>query len=466
MYTYRKKYRLDPGSIFFIVLFILTVIGMGYLGYLDKGRFWDLLPFVSIPAIIISLVLIIFNFIRRTRGSTFFIFFFILFVTGLVLSNVFGPTTLSYKAEKSLNNKNYQESIGYYKTLLNNYPNSRLSANALKDISFAYYSNNDYLEAIDSFKKAIDSEIFTDGNLEIKNILVECHIKLAQDYFEKKEYGKSADSYLDAVEVLEEIKINFPATNDAFVAIYKIPEYLYSAALNFNRAQDWSKSIEALDCLISDYNDSEYFDDADYLLKEVYIRKAAELIENHEYREGVETFLNILNSDSISYDYNDISDYEKRRVFLNIPPGILEDIAVDNYNSGNYKKSSFLCETIIDYYPQIEVEINSLLIDSKLNLVSSSAYNPLEQPDPERKFWGPGKSVLIIENNSGFDLTIYLKGTEYKIIRVEQNSTIEIEISAGTYEVVSESSDPDSLPYYGNLTYEEGQKYRDEYTTT
>ncbi len=465
MYTYRKKYRLDPGSIFFLVLFVLTFIGMGYLIYLDKGRFWDLLPFVSIPAIIISLVLIIFNFIRRTRGSTFFIFFFILFVTGLILSNVFGPTALSYKAEKSLNNKNYQESIDYYKTLLNNYPNSRLSANALKDISFAYYSNNDYLEAINSFKKAIDSGIFTDENLEIKNVLVECHIKLAQDYYEKKEYEKSGESYLDAVEVLEEIKINFPDTNDAFVAIYKIPEYFYNAALNFNRAQDWDKSIEALDYLISDYNDSEYFDEADYLLKEVYIRKAAELIENHEYREGVETFLNILNSDSISYDYNDISDYEKRRVFLNIPPGILEDIAIDNYNSGNYKKSSFLCETIIDYYPQIEVEINSLLIDSKLNLVSSSAYNPLEQPDPERKFWGPGKSVLIIENDSGFDLTIYLKGTEYKIIRVEQNSTIEIEISAGNYEVVSESSDPDSLPCYGNLTYEEGQRYRDEYTT-
>jgi tetratricopeptide (TPR) repeat protein len=439
---------------------------MGYLIYSDKGKFWDLLPFVSIPAIIISLVLIIFNFIRRTRGSTFFIFFFILFVTGLVLSNVFGPTALSYKAENSLNNKNYEESIGYYKTLLNNYPNNRLSANALKDISFAYYSNNDYLEAIDSFKKAIDSGIFTDENLEIKNILVECHIKLAQDFYEKREYEKSAESYLDSVEILEEIKINFPATNDAFVAIYKIPEYFYNAALNFNRARDWDKSIEALDYLISDYNDSEYFDKAGSLLNEVCTKKATELVENHDYIEGVETFLNILNFDSISYDYNAISDYEKRRVFLNIPPGILEDIAVDNYNSANYKKSLFLCEIIIDYNPQMQEEIIPMLVDSKINLVSSSAYNPFEQPDPERKFWGPGKSMLIIENDTGFDLTIYLKGTEYKIIRVEQNSTIEIEISAGAYQAVSESSDPDSLPYYGNHTYEEGQRYRDKYIST
>src|SRR3989304_6757171 len=195
MYTYRKKYRLDPGSIFFIILFILTAIGMGYLVYMDKGKFWDLLPFVSIPAIIISLVLIILNFIRRTRVSSFFIFFFILFVTGLILSNIFGPAALSYKAEKSLGNKNYAESIDYYQTLLNNYPSSRLSDNALENISFAYYSNGNYIEAIDSFKKAIDSEIFSAQNIEIENILVECHIKLAQDYSEKREYEKSAGSY-------------------------------------------------------------------------------------------------------------------------------------------------------------------------------------------------------------------------------------------------------------------------------
>jgi len=465
MYTYRKKYRLDPGSIFFIVLFILTIIGMGYLIYTDKGKFWDLLPFVSIPAIVISLVLIIFNFIRRTRGSTYFIFFFILFLTGLILSNIFGPTALTYKAEKSLANKNYEGSIDYYKTLLDNYPNSKLSASALENISFAYYSNKDYLEAIDSYKNAIDSEIFTSGDLKIKNILVECHTKLAQDYSEKKEYGKSAESYLNAVEILEEIKINFPATNDAFIAIYKIPEYLYNAALNFNRDQNWDKSIEALDYLISDYNDSDYFDKAGYLFYEVCIKKSTDLVENHEYIEGVETFLNILNFDGISYEYN-ISAYEKKRVFSNIPPYILEDIALDNYNSGNYRKSLFLYEIIAGYNPQLEEEVNPLLIDSKINLVSSSDYNPLELPDPERKFWGPGKSILIIENNTEFAITIYLKGPEYKIIRVEQNSTIEIEISAGTYEAVSESSNPDILPDYGNLTYEEGQRYRDEYTTT
>ena len=63
-------------------------------------------------------------------------------------------------------------------------------------------------------------------------------------------------------------------------------------------------------------------------------------------------------------------------------------------------------------------------------------------------------------------LTTYLKGPEYKIIKVEKNSTIEIEISAGIYEAASELSNPDVLHYYGKVTYDEGQRYREEYTIT
>ncbi|GAH10106.1 unnamed protein product, partial [marine sediment metagenome] len=37
--------------------------------------------------------------------------------------------------------------------------------------------------------------------------------------------------------MLEDIKSNFPDTNEAFIAIYKIPEYLYNAALSFNKTK-------------------------------------------------------------------------------------------------------------------------------------------------------------------------------------------------------------------------------------
>ena len=464
MYTYRKKYRLDPGSIFFMVLFILAILGMSSLVYIDKGKFWDMLPFVSIPVIIISLILTIINFTRRTRGSSFFILSFIISITCLILSNIFGPSSLSYKAEKSFNNKDYSRSINYYDTLLKNYPNSRLANNALEHISFAYYSNSNYMEAINSFNKAVDSEIFNDDNLEIKKILEQCYSKLAEDYYKNEKYDQSAESYLNAVKILEEIKINFPDTNEAFIAVYKIPEYLYNAALDFDKTQNWDKSIEALENIINNYNDSEYFYDASYFLSSIYINKAAELVSNLNYIEGVEEFLKILDLDVLDFNYNNISGHEKRKVFSNIPSGTLKSIARDKYNSGYYKKSLLLYEIIVEYNPQLEEEVNPLLIDSKLNLIASSTYNSFEQPVPERKFWSSENSILIIENNTEFDLTAYLKGPEYKIIKVEKNSTIEVEISAGMYEAASELSNPDVLPYYGKVTYESGQKYREEYS--
>ena len=464
MYAYRRKHRIGPGSIFFMILFILITIGMGYLFYMDKGKFWDMLPFVCIPAIIISLILTIFNFTRRTRGSSLFVVFFTLSLTGLILLNFLGPFALKNKAEKSFDNKDYSQSINYYETLLKNYPNSRLADNALKKISFAYYYNSDYTEAIDSFKKAIDSEILSNDDLEIKNKLEDCYSKLAQYYYNNEKYSESAESYLNAVEVLEEIKSNFPDTNEAFIAIYKIPEYLRNAALYFNKTKDWEKSIEALENIINNYNNSEYFDDASYLLFNTYIYKATELASNLNYVEGVEEFLKILDLEVQNNSYNKIPDYKKRKVFYSIPPNTLKSIARDKYNSGSYKKALFLYEIIVEYNPELEEEINPLLIDSKLKLIASSTYNSLSPAVPERKFWGPEKSILIIENNTEFDLTVYLKGPEYKIIKVEKNSTSdEIKINAGTYEAASELSNADILPYYGEVTYEEGQKYREKY---
>ncbi|MBU4483290.1 MAG: outer membrane protein assembly factor BamD, partial [Actinobacteria bacterium] len=192
MYTYRRKYRIGPGSIFFMIVFILITIGMGYLFFMDKGNFWDMLPFVCIPAIILSLILTIFNFTRRTRGSSFFVVFFILSLTGLILSNFFGPSALKNKAEKSFGNKDYSQSINYYNTLLNNYPNSKLANNALEKISYAYYYNSNYTEAITYFKKAIDSEIVSDNDLEIKKIFKDCYSKLAQYYYNNEKYSQSA----------------------------------------------------------------------------------------------------------------------------------------------------------------------------------------------------------------------------------------------------------------------------------
>jgi tetratricopeptide (TPR) repeat protein len=464
MYTYRRRARIDAGSIFFIVIFLMASAVIGYFAFTDKGKFWDILPFICIPVIIISLILVIVNFARRTKAGTFFVLFFLLSVVGLIMSSFFGPLALINDAEKSFDNKNYEDSINYYKTVLDNYPGSRHANTALKNISFAYFSNKNYMEAINSFNKAIELEIISNNDLEIKKVLEECYIRSAERYYKNNKYASSAENYFEAVIILEDIKNNFPDTNEAFIAEYKIPEYLYRAASDFNKVKNWDRSIECLEKIIREYNDSDYFSNACHLLLDTYIKKSRELILDNNYQKGVEEFLKVLDLDTTGYIYNNISDYQKQMIFSNIPPDILKKIAKDNYNSGSYKKSLFLCEIIIGYNTEIEEDIAPLLVDSKLKLISSSDYKLLEQPAPLRRFWGSKKSILVIENNTEFDLTMYLKGPEYKMIKIEKNSSQEIEITPGIYKTAMDSNNTDILPYYGEIAYEEGQKYLVEYS--
>ena len=464
MYTYRRRARIDAGSIFFIVIFLMASAVIGYFAFTDKGKFWDILPFICIPVIIISLILVIVNFARRTKAGTFFVLFFLLSVVGLIMSSFFGPLALINDAEKSFDNKNYEDSINYYKTVLDNYPGSRHANTALKNISFAYFSNKNYMEAINSFNKAIELEIISNNDLEIKKVLEECYIRSAERYYKNNKYASSAENYFEAVIILEDIKNNFPDTNEAFIAEYKIPEYLYRAASDFNKVKNWDRSIECLEKIIREYNDSDYFSNACHLLLDTYIKKSRELILDNNYQKGVEEFLKVLDLDTTGYIYNNISDYQKQMIFSNIPPDILKKIAKDNYNSGSYKKSLFLCEIITGYNTEIEEDIAPLLVDSKLKLISSSDYKLLEQPAPLRRFWGSKKSILVIENNTEFDLTMYLKGPEYKMIKIEKNSSQEIEITPGIYKTAMDSNNTDILPYYGEIAYEEGQKYLVEYS--
>jgi len=465
MYTYKRS-RIGPSSIFFIVVFTLAAAGMGCLAYINKGRFWDILPFVSIPVVAVSLILIIFNFIRRTRGNLFFALFFLLSLAGLILSNIFGPSVLINKAQQSYDNEDYTQSIDHYNTLLDNYPGSSLSGNALENISYTYYSNADYAEAITSFKKAIDSEIISDSDLEVKKILEDSHLKLAQDYYSSENYDRAAESFINAVEVLKEIKDNFSNTNEALLAVYKIPEYLYNAALSFNKIDDLEKSVEALEEIINDYNESKYFDPAGSLLFDVYIDRSTKLVGSFNYTEGIEEFLKILDLEVEDRYYSDISDNIKREIFYNIPTDTIKSAASDKYSSGSYKKAAFLYEIILEYNPELGEEIDPLLVDSKIKTISSSNHSAFTVSVPERKLWGQEESELIIENNTEFDLILYLKGPEFVIIRAEKNSTVETEIIAGIYEAASELDSQDVLPYYGIATYEEGQRYREEYTTS
>jgi len=458
MHTYRRRGRVGPTAIFFAVLFTLATIGLGCLLYLDKGKFWDLLPPISIIIIVASLILAVFNFVKRTAISYIFILFFITFLSGLILSSIFGPFAAYNEAKKNFDATQYTESIDKFKIILDDYPNSKYADDSLENISYAYYYGGNYKKAILYFEKAIDQNIIQSSDFEIKNIFADCYLKLAENYYNEKKYTESAGNYLSAIEILSDIIVNFPDTNEAFISTYKIPEYLYNTAKCYRYNNDLDSAIKILTNIINSYPESKCAADANLLLFSTYIDKSMELKNSHKHKESVEEFLKILDLE-YQNNYGYMLNYYKEKIFSDVPPDILKDTAKNMYQQCEYEKALFICNAAIDYNPEFEEEFTQYIVNCKTKIITSSSHDEIKQPEPTRKIYSPEMSRLVVENNTSFDLTVYFDGPEYRIEKLEPDSKIEIEIKAGKYSIAAELKTSEITPYFGIITYEENQKY-------
>ncbi|MCL4418427.1 MAG: outer membrane protein assembly factor BamD [Actinobacteria bacterium] len=462
MYSYRSRRSIGAGSIFFIVLFILVVIGGGYLFFLDKGRFWDILPIICIPAAVISLILIIVYLVRKNVSGYIFIMFFIIFLSGIVLSSLFGPFALNRSAKDNFDNKLYNASIKEFKEIVENYPNSRYADDSLKGLAYSYYFNSNFEDSIFYFKKAIDENIISNSDLEVKKIFVDSFIKVADKYFEQKEYGEAGKNYLDAVVYYKEIKQNFPDSNDAFIAEYKIPEYLYKAALSLNYAKDYTKALEFSDEIAANYPEGDYYERATELIINSRIQGAMSLKEERDNKNAIVEFLKILDLKKETQDkYGYTINYQTKTFFQDIPVYIINETANELYSQSSYEKALFLYDILIGVSPDLEADLISAIVTCKINLIKKADFEQLVPSEPSGFFSKEGYSKITIENKMGFGISIYFGGSQYNIVRLAKDEKTEIELQSGDYEIVVEFEPENRLPLYGKNTYAEKKKYRE-----
>jgi len=462
MYSYRSRRSIGAGSIFFIVLFILVIIGGGYLFFLDKGRFWDILPIICIPAAVISLILIIVYLVRKNVSGYVFIMFFFIFLTGITLSSLFGPFALNRSAKDNFDNKIYDASIKEFKSIVENYPNSRYANDSLKSLAYSYYLNGNFEDSIFYFKKAIDENVVGNTDLEVKKIFIDSFIKIGDKYFEQKEYGEAGKNYLDAVAYYREIKQNFPDSNDAFIAEYKIPEYLYKAATSFNYAKDYTKALELSDEIAVNYTESDYYEKATELMINSRIREAMSLKEEKDYKNAIVEFLKILDLKKETQDkYGYTINYQTKSFFPGIPVYIINETANEFYIQNSYVKALFLYDILIGQSPDLEANSTPAIVTCKINLTKNADFEQLVPSEPSGYFSKKGYSKITIENKTVFKISVYLSGFQYKIIKLDKEEKTEIELQSGDYEIVVEFEAENRLPLYGKNTYAENKKYKE-----
>ncbi|MCJ7471798.1 MAG: tetratricopeptide repeat protein [Actinobacteria bacterium] len=462
MYKYNRRRKTGPITILFLVLFSCSIVGLGVLSYLDKGRFWDMLPYFCIPIIALSLILAIFNLVRHSSIGLIFIIFFIIFGIGLVLSSLFGPYSLKREASGSYESKEYNSAISSYELLLYHYPNSRHADEALKNISFAYYYNNQNTEALLSLNEAIGAGIIDPQELQVKQMLSDIYFRLAESHAASKEYDPAADDYQSSVDLLKQVKTGFPDTNEAFIAAYKIPQYLYYASRNYIKSENWEDAIGVLEEIISEYPESDFQKDAVSELEDAYLDLASKLGSRSEYEDAVLWFIKYLETDP-TLERNFLLDLKIKQIFEDAPPGLIKEYADSYYSGRAYHEAVFLYTILIEFNPEyLEVTIPPL-VNSKIFLAKSFPYNETLQPKRGRYIELEGESLLIFKNDTGFSMASYLKGIGSYIVNIEAGGSAEIQVESGEYELLIEFNTTDLLPFFGNRVYDEKRTYTEAF---
>jgi tetratricopeptide (TPR) repeat protein len=467
MNLYASKKSVSGGSIVFIVLFFLVFGASGYLFFIDKGKFWDYLPFICIPSLVITLILLIFYFIKRNSSGYIFTIFFLIFLSGMILSSIFGPFALINSADEDYSSKNYSEAITNYKKILDTYPNSKYAKDALANISDSYYRNGSYSEAIFYYEKSINDKIIDGETLDIKKIFADSYLKIADSYYAAKDYSNAGEFYRKSVGYFEQILQKYPETNDAFIAKYKIPEYLFKSADCLKNEKNWVDSEAILKNIIDKYPESDFSLKSYKALFDIYVGKALDIKESGEFRKSVIEFFKIydLGDDLLDLVQSEIK-YSLNNLLAGIPPNILIQAANDFYKLSEYKKSLIVYDYLLANFPENEFMAVDNLVNIKIRTISEKPYDSIPELTAAGSFAKNGNSKVTLDNRTEFNLTVYLGGPENSVVRLEKKTKTEVEIIAGDYKIVVEIQNPENSLLYGETSFEDGKKYKDSYTTT
>ena len=458
MYDYKRHNRLGLGSILLIILFILAIIGLAVLYFMNKGKFWDILPIASIVIIVLSLIFAIFNMARRADGGFVFIIFFMIFLGGLVLSSLYGPFALNKNAQKAVDAGNYSAAIKNYAEIIDKYSTSKYYNPSLKSIADNFNKIGDSGNTIKYLSLAIEKKIIDPESIEAKRMFADSYSKIAEEAYGNGDYSSSSLNYILAVNVLKEIYKDFPNSDDAFISTYKIPQYLYKAADSYKKIENFNQSIEILKELITDYPESDWAKQSGSLIFNSYFEDAMILIDNLKYSDGLNEYFDALEYASSSGNQVSSGSYDIQ-IFSKIPKNTLLEYAAGILSGGKYTAALNILNYMLGSYPEMSSSINPYYAICKVAIISKAGYEKLPELSGPVKIKNPGNFVLSLNNKSEKELIFYFSGSGGGVFILQAKRKLEITLPMGSCEIAVEASDNTPPVYYGQLSFEENKKY-------
>lgn len=464
MYDYRSRNKLGFGSILLILLFILAIISLAVLYFINKGKFWDILPIASIVIIVLSLIFAIFNMARRADGGFIFIIFFLLFLAGLVLSSLFGPFALNRNAQKAIDDQKYSEAIKNYNEIINNFSTSRYYNDALKNLAVYYDKIGDNVNTIKYLNIAIEKKIIDSESIDVKRMFSNSYLKIAEKDYENQDYNSAALNYVMAINVLKDISVKFPKSDDAFISNYKIPQYLYKAADSYKKSGNYSEGIEILKELIKEYPESDFAKQSGNLIFSSYIEQALSLITDSKYNEALDEYFSALDLAKAGQTQIEASSYNFG-IFSKIPEKTLLEYAVSICKKGKYEYSLQILTYLLSNYPEMSDQVNPYYAICKVNIISKENYENLPQINEYLKIKNQGNFVLSISNKTEKEIALYFSGSNGSngsngsLFKLKAKSKLDITLPMGSYDIAAEFTDGTAPVYFGQFTFDENKRY-------
>jgi TolA-binding protein len=222
--------------------------------------------------------------------------------------------TFFWLGEVAYKSKAYSEAISQYNRFINNTEskNSKLSNTAFYNMGYAYFMQENYLQALNFFKKYKDQESFFS---KAPQRYVDNSLRLADCYFLLSQYEKAADAYGYVVSKQFEGADYALFQQGILIGLMKQPE----------------QKIVLLQKLTNQYPKSIYADDA--------------------YFELANTYQDQGNDKQAENAYNQLISKYEESPFI---PLAYTRLALIYYNRNMDDRALTYCKTVVDKYPRTE----------------------------------------------------------------------------------------------------------------
>ncbi|KMQ52232.1 TPR-domain containing protein [Chitinispirillum alkaliphilum] len=225
------------------------------------------------------------------------------------------PEVIAIKASLYYNNRMFDKSRSVYRKIVQEYPQTNYSFEAIRMIAQAYYEEQRFEDAQSWYRKLKDAVPEGEDSRE-------AIIRIAESIFRQAEQYEQQENFANAAAQYERVAIEFPDVKFADVS-------LLNAGLAYERQMQWSRAILVFQRLINRYENSTHLPRAQFRIAKCYEKL-------NQWDNAAESYLRLV----ARYPQSELA------------PSAIYNAGFSFENSGKFREAAATFERMVQLYPE------------------------------------------------------------------------------------------------------------------